>query len=51
MSQICQNYLDLTGDLETVAYLACEYPFLEKYYANYKQALALAFEQKALDKI
>lgn len=46
IEKICQQYLDKFGDLETIAYLAYEYPFLKKYYFSYKEALQLAFESK-----
>jgi hypothetical protein len=41
---ICRAYLDQYLDLQTVAGLAYEFPFLRKYYLQFRQALEMSGE-------
>ncbi len=43
--------MDEYGDLETIAYLSLEFPFLKQYYYQFKLALEFAYQLKEIERI
>ena len=48
VEKICRSYIDEYCDIETIAYLSYEFPFLKNYYLEFRYILETVGDSKEL---